>query len=306
MQIKNTGLIMTRKFLFLIFLVGCCVVPCRAELDEKTILFSGESPYASIRVFETVHGYRAMAIGSLWQTVINPRDPEEVFFAYSRTAFAGLALRAELPREILFIGLGGGSMASYLKKKLPTARFTVAEIDPLVVDLAIKYFNINSNEFSFYKQDGRQFLRKTTNKYDFVIADAFRGDEVPFHLTTVEFMSTLKSTLTDEGVVAFHLWEQKNNKYFVSQLATIQKVFPKVYLFYAGDGSYIVFATKSETIVDKSSWERRGEELSKKLSMSYDLGSIISRQYSLLETQDKDAVILTDDYAPVNQLRERD
>jgi len=296
---------MIRILLVLIALLGCCFKPCRAGVDEKTILFSGESPYSSVRVFETEHGYRAIALGSLWQTVIDPRDPEVVFFAYARTMLAGLAYWPTPSRDILFIGLGGGSTATYIQRKLPNGRYAVAEIDPLVVELAGKYFDFDKEKFSVHVQDGRQYLRKTTKTYDFIALDAFRGEEIPFHLTTVEFMTLLKSRLNADGVAAFHLWEAKRNKYFDSQLATIAAVFPISYLFYAGDGSYVVFATNSEKYVDKESWANRGKDLAEKAGIRYDLYSIINKQYSVLSAQGKNKVILTDDFAPVNLMREQ-
>lgn len=294
---------MHRMMVGLILALAWLASPVRAEVDEKSLLFAGESPYASIRVFETVHGYRALALGQLWQTVINPRDREEVFFAYSRSALAALALNPDLPREVLFVGLGGGSMATYLQRKHPGGRYTVAEIDPLVVELAARFFDFDRAKFAVEVDDGRRFLRKTGKRFDLVVLDAFRGDEVPFHLTTVEFMALLKARLRPDGVAAFHLWEAKRNRYFSAQLATIKQVFPVSYLFYAGDGSYLVFAVNAERTVAREDWGERGRALTKRLAMSYDLGAIVDRQYALLPPVAPGALILTDDYAPVNQLR---
>lgn len=295
---------MIRILPLILAFIGCCTTPCLAGTNEKTILFSGESPYSSVRVFETEQGYRAIALGHLWQTMIDPRDPETIFFAYARTMLAGLAYGPKPPRNSLFIGLGGGSTPTYIQRKLPEGRYVVAEIDPLVVDLAGEYFDFDKEKFSVHVQDGRQYLRKKKETYDFIALDAFRGEEIPFHLTTVEFMSLLKSRLNPNGVAAFHLWEAKRNRYFDSQLATIATIFPISYLFYAGDGSYVVFAVNSKGYVDKESWANRGKVLSEKAGIKYDLQSIINKQYSVLGASDKGAVILTDDYAPVNLLRE--
>jgi spermidine synthase len=294
------------SFCLALFLVISCFKTSNAGAAAgERELFAGESPYTSIRVFDTDHGYRVMTFGRYWQTVIDPKNPELLFYAYSRTALASLTMRSETPRELLLVGLGGGSMANYLERKLKSARIDIAEIDPMVVQLAEKHFSFKPGSFGVYKQDGRQYLRKNQKKYDLIILDAYKGDEVPFHLTTQEFLELVKSRLSPDGLLAMHLWEPRINRYFESQLATVHQVFPQSYLFFAGDGSYLIFAPASGALLDKKLLVERGKNLTQKMALSFDLGNLIERQYSRISPPAPGTDILTDDYAPVNQMRAR-
>ena len=49
--------------------------------------------------------------------------------AYTRAMMAFL-LFAPAPREVLMVGLGGGSVALFVHEHLPRTRITVVELDP--------------------------------------------------------------------------------------------------------------------------------------------------------------------------------
>lgn len=59
-------------------------------------------------------------------------DPYALQFAYTRKMMGFLLFRHE-PREILMLGLGGGSLAKYCHRHLPAARITAVKIDPDVI-----------------------------------------------------------------------------------------------------------------------------------------------------------------------------
>ena len=89
----------------------------------------------------------------------------------------------------------------------------VVEIDPVVIDVAKKYFNVSSgsgdgdNDYDsrlhIYNEDAREFLSKNQEKkYDIIILDAYSKNYVPFHLMTLEYYSLLyKHLSTPNGVV---------------------------------------------------------------------------------------------------------
>lgn len=86
-------------------------------------------------------------------------------------------------KHVLFVGGGGFSGPKYFLKTYPNITVDVAEIDPVVIDVAQKYFNVtNSPRLNIYNHDARDFLTKTSNnqKYDIIILDAFSKNYVPF------------------------------------------------------------------------------------------------------------------------------
>jgi spermidine synthase len=93
----------------------------------------------------------------------------------------------------------------YFLKNYPNVTVDVVEIDPVVIDVAHKYFNVTENpRLNIYNDDARDFLTKTSNnqKYDIIVLDAFSKNYVPFHLMTLQYYQLLYNKLTaPNGVI---------------------------------------------------------------------------------------------------------
>ena len=94
------------------------------------------------------------------------------------------------------LGLGGGSISTYLGRFLPETAITTVEIDPGVITAAKTYFGLRETERMRYRAgDGRVFLNRSKESYDLILLDAYRGGYVPFHLLTREFYTLVKQRL---------------------------------------------------------------------------------------------------------------
>ena len=103
--------------------------------------------------------------------------------------------------------------------------------------------------------DGRMFVKRNKEKWDWLILDAFRGGFVPPHLKTEEFYRECAARLSDRGVFVSNL--HATSQLYFSDLKTIQKVFPQVVLFETlGRGNVIACAVNYSTpvITDNSKW----------------------------------------------------
>ena len=87
------------------------------------------------------------------------------------------------------LGLGGGSISTYLGRFMPEAPITTIEIDPGVITAAKNYFGVVETPRMRYRDgDARVFLnRNAAERYDLILVDAYRGGYVPVHLLTREF-----------------------------------------------------------------------------------------------------------------------
>jgi spermidine synthase len=109
------------------------------------------------------------------------------------------------PQRVLIIGLGAGVLLHYLDN---TQWVDIIEIDPLVMQMAQKYFTFidqNQSTQRFFLGDGRKELANLHQKYDLIILDAFSGDAIPLHLLTKEAFSLYREHLADSGTLALHL-----------------------------------------------------------------------------------------------------
>jgi spermidine synthase len=290
----------------LILCLGLVLQSSLAYAEER-LLFNGESAYTGIQVYDKDDGLRYMQFGDYEQTVMKFGVPEYLHYPYTRSIMAGFAFVESPVKDVLMLGLGGGTVPQFIAQKFPEVSIDVIEIDPLVVEVAQKYFGFKPGEHGNVQiGDGRRLLRKQADKYDIIILDAYKAGGIPFHLTTREFMETVKGSLSPGGVVVVHLWAEYANKYLQAQVKTIANVFSRNYSFYDDAGSFMIFATQHDNWLSKEVVVKRGARISKDMNLSFDLGKLIDKQYvaaSQIPTKGLIGQVLTDDFAPVNLLR---
>ena len=64
--------------------------------------------------------------------------PDALALKYIRTMVQGLVLNSN-PKNVLFLGLGAGSLVKYVNKYFDVSRIDVVELLPDVVDISQKY-----------------------------------------------------------------------------------------------------------------------------------------------------------------------
>jgi hypothetical protein len=143
--------------------------------------------------------------------------------------------KSELKR-VLIIGGGGGIGARKFVTDDQQVVVDQVEIDPRVVDLSLKYFHLEPSErLRVHVEDGRKFVRGTKEKYDLVVLDAFTiGGQIPFHLTTKEFMEEIKHVLTPGGVVLTNIsgtMRGSRSRIPRAEYKTLATVFRTAYVF---------------------------------------------------------------------------
>lgn len=139
------------------------------------------------------------------QSVLDTRRPHEVSLEYVRVAALALAL-AEAPKRVLVIGMGGGTFTRMVQRHVKDARTDAVEIDPVVVDVAKRFFTLKEDARTrVHVTDGAAFLASTRTKYDVIFLDAYDGEDVPAHLATESFFSLVKEHLTPGGVAVMNL-----------------------------------------------------------------------------------------------------
>ena len=110
--------------------------------------------------------------------------------------------------RILVIGLGGGVLTSYLQQVFPTAVVDAIELDPAVVDIALKFFGLQVSErCAVHVADGLDFIqqaRAAEERYDIVVIDADTKDpKLSLRCPPLEFVAVpmlrIISDLLDSG-----------------------------------------------------------------------------------------------------------
>jgi predicted membrane-bound spermidine synthase len=230
------------------------------------------------------------------ESVSNLLDPDDLPLRYAQVMTIA-TVYADVPRNILMLGLGGGSISTYLGRFMPEAAITTVEIDPGVISAAKNYFGLRETARMRYRAgDGRVFLARSNERYDLILLDAYRGGYVPFHLLTREFYTLVKQRLAPGGAAAFNVHD--GSKLYASSVKTLGEVFSAVDLYPTGRGEVIAVATAAP--VATQALEQRAAELQKRYGFRFPLPEILRRRMDKPQSQAANGDVITDDFAPAD------
>src|SRR6266446_6107339 len=231
------------------------------------------------------------------ESVTNLRDPDDLPLRYAQVMTIAI-LYPEEPKKILMLGLGGGSLSTYLARFMPDVTIDVVEVDRRVIETAKTYFGLRESERVRYLEgDGRVFLNRSKELYDLILLDAYRGGFVPFHLLTKEFYALAKQRLTPGGALASNVHD--GTKLYASTVKTLGEVFPTLDLYPTGQGEVIALAT-ARPAADKEALAARAAALQERYNFRFRLPQLLQRRMDNPQAEAAQGVLLTDDFAPVN------
>jgi len=198
--------------------------------SKDKIVFDESSPYGRVYVVDYPDRRCLQFSDGGEQSCMDLKDPPHVVHEYVRFMTVGLLFAKSGPRTLM-VGLGGGSLVRTLLPHDPGMHLDVVELNPMVVDVAQKFFAIEpSDRLVIHVGDGREFIKKATTRWDLILLDAYGDDYIPFPLTTVEFVRSVAERLEPDGAVVSNVW-YRNDKIFRAMIRTFHEVFPNIYVF---------------------------------------------------------------------------
>ena len=179
---------------------------------------------SSVEVSEE-DGVRSLHLGGdAIQSSIRIARPDELALDYTRAMMAFL-LFLPLPRDVLMIGLGGGSMARYIHQRMAETRTTVVEINAKVLAAARSLFHFPADDARLKVEIGcgADYLAGHAESADVLLVDGFDDGKQPAVLCTQAFYDAAGAALRPGGVmvVNFMAAEKKLDAY----LQRIEKSF---------------------------------------------------------------------------------
>jgi spermidine synthase len=271
---------------------------------EGRVVYQTQTPYQELEVVD-VEDRRTLYLDGRPHSAMDLDDPSRHVFDYT-TYFHLPFLFADSEDEIdrvLFVGGGGFTGPKRFVEEYDVT-VDVVEIDPVVVDVAKRYFDVSeSDRLRIHTTGGRQFLQETDHTYDLIVLDAYRKDKVPFELTTVEFMRLASDRLDEDGMLFANVISAPSgpaSKFYRAQYRTMAQVYPNVYSFPTHASADVqnieLVASKSETVVTEAQLRARNEQRDVGVDLSREL-----RTYRRTE-ETSDVPVLRDDRAPVDDL----
>ena len=117
------------------------------------------------------------------------------------------------PKEVLVMGGAGLEAPRFLLRDIPDIHITVIEVDPVMQEVAEKYFFLEelsySGKLELIIDDATNFIAEAAEdgvkKYDLIIDDAFCGISAETALLTDTSCERIRSLLTEKGVYIINL-----------------------------------------------------------------------------------------------------
>lgn len=153
-------------------------------------------------------GVRTLHLGSrAVQSAMRVSRPWDLELAYTR-AMMGFLMFRPVPQEVLMIGLGGGSLAKFIRKQRPQTRITAVEIDPRVIAAARTHFELPPDDetLNVVEADGALYVRQHPASADVILLDGYDAGNQVEALATQTFYAACRRALRPGGVLVVNLW----------------------------------------------------------------------------------------------------
>jgi spermidine synthase len=154
-----------------------------------------------------MEGLRSLHLGTpVSQSSMRIDRPFELIHPYHR-ALMGFLLFAPRARDVLTIGLGGGSLPKFLYRFALAIRTRVVEIDADVIAVARSHFQVpdDDDRLQVIHGDGAQYLRDHPGSTDALLLDIFDGLGMPRDLYSQRFFDDCRAALAVGGLALIHL-----------------------------------------------------------------------------------------------------
>lgn len=245
---------------------------------------------------------RILVLDGLRHSYVDLEDPTYLDFEYVQTMASVIdtAFPPGEPVEAYHLGGGGLTLPRYLDEVRPGSRSRVSEIDAGVVRVDVELLGRDLGDgVDVRVEDGRLELEDLeAGAFDLVVGDAFGGVSVAWHLTTVEAVGDIRRVLDDDGVYVANLIDRGPLAFARAAVATSAEVFDHVVLLAEpdvlvgpGGGNLVVVA--SDSPIDVAALAERVD--GRGTGWDHLTGAALRSWFD-------QAPVLTDDYAPVDQL----
>lgn len=245
---------------------------------------------------------RLLLLDTLSHSYVDLADPTYLEFDYTRLIGDAIDVfrPAGAPVDALHIGGGGFTIPRYVDATRPGSQSLVLEVDPALLELARERLGLRTRpQLTVRTGDARVALaREPSGARDLVVGDAFGGLAVPWHLTTLEVVREVRRTLTPRGIYALNVIDYPPSRFARAQTRTLARGFRHVALLAppqsvsgSSGGNFILLASQAplplQGLRERIAARGGGEEVVS--------GRRLGRFFA-------GAPLLTDEYAPVDQL----
>ena len=188
-------------------------------------LFSRRAESRSAVQISEKHGVRYLHLGGpAVQSAMRIRDPFALELEYTRAMMLFLLFHPA-PESLALIGLGGGSIAKFIYRRMTQAATTAIEINAEVLAAARAFFLLppDDERLRAIVGDGAAYVRDQDRSFDAVLVDGYDALRIVEDLATQEFYRSCQQALRPGGVAVFNLWG--SDRHFETYRDRIEQAF---------------------------------------------------------------------------------
>ena len=286
-----------------LLIVAVAFVPLDWErLRERIgrVVWEGETPFQYVRVTEERDGTRYLVLNrsthvhSVYvpDSYVTGRDSY-----WDHMLVLPLATLDGPPERIAILGNAGGTMARSYGHFYPQTAVDGVEIDPKLTELGRRFFDMRNPKLRVFDEDARPWLRRTKERYDVILLDAYQPEYIPFYLTTREFFELVRDRLTPRGSFVVNIDHPANHPDLERVIGrTLAEVFPHVRRREIGTTTTLLMASRAE--IDP----RQMRDNAERLDLPDELLALATPTAKDLGPRLRGGEVFTDDRAPVEWL----
>ena len=214
---------------------------------SRDLLFNGllDGTYKKAFLIEEFE-YRSMcfALDGCTQSEMRIDDPYALVNEYTRKMMGFLAFQPR-PKQVLIIGLGGGSLVKYCHRYLPATRITAVEIDPDVLTLRSQFLvPPDDDRLTVIQADGADHVARMADRgerINAILVDAYDHTGIAHSVVERSFIQNTKHILGTNGVFVMNLVAESADA--KRHIETVRQVFgAAVVVAMQRGGNLVIFA----------------------------------------------------------------
>ena len=271
---------------------GGVAFDARSPYKNTTEIYRANSNFGTLQVLSTPDGQLYYLNDYLNQNTYDPKEKQSISLFTHMLHGLGRGYVAA-PKRALCIGLGVGIVPMQLARG--GLDVEVVEINPRVVPMAQKYFDLEPEKLKLHFEDGRSFLNRAEGPYDVIVLDAFLGDSSPSHLLSQEAFLEMRRVLAPEGAVVMNIFAkfEPGRDFLAASLEkTLRAVFQSVKIHASSRGN-VFFAASPRAVLEILN------------PLDFEAMPFSIREHArdsvtnLRSTDPRHGIVLTDDYNPL-------